>query len=182
MSKPRNEVEKDREDGTLLPAFRRLHARLRLMAARIVGRDEADDALQEAFLRLWQRRHGMQGEAEAAALLWTTARNVSLDIVRNRTRLAEVPLEDADGAYERDAEAVDADADEREEDVMLRVEALMQDRLTPLQRDILHRREVCGETYAAIARSLDMQEPAVRMQLSRARKTIRNAFYDNETQ
>ena len=45
-----------------------------------------------------------------------------------------------------------------------------------LQQQILHMKEYDGKTYSEIAESLGMQEPAVRMQLSRARKEIRECY------
>ena len=60
---------------------------------------------------------------------------------------------------------------------MLRnVRTLIERELTPIQQEILQRRDYNGEEYASIAGDLGMQETAVRMQLSRARKTIREMY------
>ena len=56
------------------------------------------------------------------------------------------------------------------------VKTLIESQLTPIQQEILQRRDYNGEEYASIAEDLGMQETAVRMQLSRARKTIRETY------
>lgn len=56
------------------------------------------------------------------------------------------------------------------------VERIIEQRLTPLQRQILHMKEYEGKEYDEIAAKLGMQPPAVRMQLSRARKEIRECY------
>ena len=48
--------------------------------------------------------------------------------------------------------------------------------LTDIQRYILEEKEYGGRTLDDIARELGMEAAAVRMQLSRARKTLRNAL------
>lgn len=167
-------VDKTREP--LPAAFERLGRSLRRMARTLMGdADDADDALQEAFCRLWPRRSRIGSEEEAARLLTATVRNLSIDVLRRRKLEAAVPLDEArDAVPDGEAEV----AAQREEQYR-RVSALVEEKLTPLQRDILHRREILGQDYEQIATELQMLQPAVRTQLSRARKTIREC-YKNE--
>ena len=159
-------------------AFERLGRSLHRMARSVMGdADEADDALQEAFCRLWPRRSRIRTEEEAARLLTATVRNLSIDVLRRRQVESTVPLDEArDATPDGEAEML-----ERREEQYRRVCALVEQKLTPLQRDILHRREILGQGYEEIARDLQMLQPAVRTQLSRARKTIREC-YKNEQQ
>lgn len=77
----------------------------------------------------------------------------------------------------RDDSISDSAADSLEKEERFRmVERIIELRLTPLQQQILHMKEYDGKTYSEIAESLGMQEPAVRMQLSRARKEIRECY------
>ncbi len=48
--------------------------------------------------------------------------------------------------------------------------------LTSIQKYILEEKEYGGRTLEDIARELKMEPAAVRMQLSRARKTLRNSL------
>lgn len=160
------------EDNTspVLSAFRRMRQSLQRMAGGMLGDEaEAEDALQDAFCRLWPRRGSIRSEDEAAALLTTTVRHLSIDVLRRRRTACIVPI-----AEEHDT-GEPADASEREA-CYRRVEAIVERHLSPLQREILHRREYDGESFESIAASLGMQTAAVRMQLSRIRKTIRELY------
>ena len=56
------------------------------------------------------------------------------------------------------------------------VEELIDRQLSPIQRLILRKKEYEEESIEEIAKELDMQQTAVRMQLSRARKIIRECY------
>ncbi len=70
------------------------------------GADEADDYVQETFLRVWRRPFIDAGPAAATSYLRTVARNLFFDAARRaKVRPAIVDLEAADEAfagYERD--------------------------------------------------------------------------------
>ena len=162
------------KEEVLLPAFQRLQRGLRRLASSMVGESVADDALQDAFIRLWTRRSTLHSEDEAGRLLTTTVKHLSIDHLRQQQREASVSLAEADGA-EEDAPDV--------ESRFQAVERIVASELSLLQRDILRRHDYEGEDYDAIAQSLQMQPAAVRMQLSRARRTIREIYrrdYEDE--
>ena len=73
------------------------------------------------------------------------------------------------------ADDTTTDWDEREA-LFRDVERLIRTRLTPTQQAILRRREYEGASFETIADELSMQPAAVRMQLSRARKIIRECY------
>ncbi len=159
-------------ENPVLPAFRRIGKNLQRMAQAMLGSEaDAEDALQDAFCRLWTRRENIRSESEAAALLTTTVRNLSIDVLRSRKQRDTTPIEEQPDCPDDEAEA----ASQREQ-TFRSVEKIIHKELSPLARDILHRREYDGETIEHIAASLGMQPTAVRMQLSRARKTIRECY------
>ena len=166
------------EKAEVLPlAFQRLGTALHRMARTLMGNaDDADDALQEAFCRLWPRREKIKSEEEAAKLLTTTVKHLSIDLLRQRQTRMTVLLDE-----ERDTVPdLEVNQYETREEQYSRVKRLVDTKLTPLQRDILHRREILGEGYEQIARDLQMQQSAIRTQLSRARKTIRECYKNND--
>lgn len=124
--------------------------------------DAAEDALQDAFVRLWGR-YQVRSEKEAEALLTRTVRNVSIDSLRKRKT---VPL----------VGDLPEEAEENREALFRRVEEMVDTELTDLQKLIVRRHEYESVTLEKIAEELGMQPPAVRMQLSRARKTIREHY------
>lgn len=160
-------------DSPMLLAFRRLGTRLKRMAERLSGSpDDADDALQEAFCRLWPKADSISSENEAAALLTTAVRNISIDITRHQRRfISEARTEDVPELADTGVE----DSEAREE-MFRSVERIIVAHLSPLSSEILHRKEVKGESCEEIAAALSMQSAAVRMHLSRARKTIRECY------
>ena len=140
-------------ENPLLTAFSGLRRRLRPTLSRWLGEDEADDALQ-------------------ARVLNVTARHIGIDELRRRQKLGETRLEEGCDP----AEATDAEDEAAER--YRRVKQIIDQRLTPLQREILERRETREEAFEEIAATLNMQPAAVRMQLSRARKLIREVYYE----
>ena len=147
----------------LTETYQRIRARLRAGAGKMLSdADAAEDALQDAFVRLWGR-YQVRSEKEAEALLTRTVRNVSIDCLRKQKT---VPL----------AGDLPEEAEENREALFRRVEEMVDTELTDLQKLIVRRHEYESVTLEKIAEELGMQPPAVRMQLSRARKTIREHY------
>ena len=148
----------------LTETYQRIRQRLKAVSGRVLSDAQAaEDALQEAFLRLWGR-YEVRSDREAEALLIRTVRNVSIDQIRKRkTEPLSVDLPEEDDGEHREA-------------LFRRVEEMVDTELTDLQRLIIRRHEYESVTLEKIAEELGMQPPAVRMQLSRARKIIREQY------
>lgn len=148
----------------LTETYERIRLRLKAGAGQLLSDvDAAEDALQDAFVKLWGR-YRVGSEREAEALLTRTVRNVSIDQLRKRKT---VPL---DGDLAEEEAGMDRETQFR------RVERMVEQELTDLQRLIIRKHEYEGLTLEAVAQELGMQPPAVRMQLSRARKTLREKY------
>ena len=147
----------------LTETYQRIRLRLKAKAGKVLSDAEAaEDALQDAFIRLWGR-YEVKSEREAEALLARTVRNVSIDELRKRKT---VPL----------VGDMPEETRENREALFRRVEKMVDTQLNDLQKLIIRRHEYEGVTLEKIAEELGMQPPAVRMQLSRARKTIREQY------
>ena len=158
---------------TLTSTFTELRKGFFRLAMRFLSNQEdADDTLQEAFSRLWKHADRINTPEEAEALTITTVKNLCIDTLRKKNHLHIVELDE--GRDNAITESV-ADTLERQERFKT-VERIIEQRLTPLQRQILHMKEYEGKEYDEIAANLGMQPPAVRMQLSRARKEIRECY------
>ena len=83
----------DGDDEALRELYRR-HSRLAyLLAFRILGREElAEDAVQEAFLRLWRNAHRFRPE-RGSFTTWfgRVVRNLCIDMLRRRDPLSTAP-------------------------------------------------------------------------------------------
>ena len=150
----------------LTDAFVRLRQKLKGISGRVLPeRDSAEDVLQDSFVRLWRRQYPLGSEKEAEALLARTVRNASLN---ERRRARTVPLD-------KDLADDSPDPEDREK-AYAEMHRKIEQELTELQRYILEEKEYGGRTLEAIAKELKMEPAAVRMQLSRARKKLRETM------
>ncbi len=158
------------EQHQLTSTFLRLRAGLGRCAARMLGDDDAvDDALQDAFFRLWQRRDTIKTEKDAEGLSVTTVRHVALDMLRRRkVRMAQ--------SIDEAGDVADADLTDDREELYDRVKTIIDSRLSPRQQAVLKMHDRDGMAYCDIAEELETTQENVRMILSRARKTIREIY------
>lgn len=144
--------------------------------------EEAEDAVQETFLRAWRGRDGFDGSTMFRAWLYKIATNVCLDVLRGRSRrltnmrtFAEVPwlqpypdqLLDEVAPTEDEPDVV---AVERET-IELAFLAAMQV-LPPRQRAALIARDVLGWPASETATLLETSVAATNSALQRARATM----------
>ena len=150
----------------LTEAYIRLRQKLRLASSKyLADADIVEDILQDSFLRLWRRQYPLSSEKEAEALLKKTVKNTSINERRRKMTISlriDYPDDSQDVAEKEKA------YDE--------LEGKIQSELTKTQQYILKEKEYGGRTLDNIAKELKMEPAAVRMQLSRARKALRNAL------
>ena len=135
-------------------------------------KEDAEDALQDAFCRLWSRRQGINSPGEAEALVTTTVKNICIDKLRKK-KLDTIQIDE-----ERDDTAA-PDNEDREE-LLQEIESIINRELTPQQQKIIAAREYDNKSIEEIAATMNMQPTAVRMQLSRARKKVREIYKQRE--
>ena len=145
-------IERHRmSDKTIITVFTRLRRKFLNMAMAILpNEDDAADALQDAFCKLWPRRDTINDETKAEALTGVALRNICIDRMRKR-EISTVPRYNA-------------------------VKAIIDNELTAQQKRIIELKEIEGVEIEEIAKQMQMTESAVRMNLSRARKKIRECY------
>ena len=151
--------------------FERNRRHLEAVAYRMLGsRSEAEDAVQEAWLRL--SRSDTETVQNLAAWLTTVVARVSLDMLRSRRARREdyVALPEPIVTIENGPqdEAVLADS------VGLALLVVL-DTLTPAERLAFVLHDMFGVTFDEIAAILDRSEAATRQLASRARRRVRGA-------
>ncbi|MFI6563747.1 sigma-70 family RNA polymerase sigma factor [Streptomyces sp. NPDC050534] len=154
--------------------FEEHRPRLRAVAYRMLGSlAEADDALQEAWLRV--DRADTADVGNPAGWLTTVVARVCLNMLRSREHRREEPLEEG-GA----AEAVPAAAVDPEEEALLGDQVglallVVLDTLSPAERVAFVLHDSFGVPFDEIAPLLDKNPAAVRQLASRARRRVRGA-------
>ncbi len=157
-------------DKELISTFTSLRKKFLRFAMHILpSEDDAADALQDAFCRLWLKREGIGSKAEAEALTATTLRNICIDKKRKR-KLDTVPIDEEHDTVNEEYEHNEQEERYRE------VKSIIEKELTPLQQKILELKDIQGHSIEDIARRLSSNENAIRMNLSRARKKIRECY------
>jgi RNA polymerase sigma-70 factor, ECF subfamily len=156
---------------------------------RMLGASEADDSVQETFIRAWRGFERFEGRAPLRSWLYRIARNVCLDMLEARQRRAR-PIDLSDGDPSAQAEMLgtgarlrpvfnDCAADEQdpEEAVIVResvrlalVAAFLH--LPPRQRAVLILREVLRWRASEVAELLETSPASVNSALQRARATL----------
>ena len=139
--------------------------------------DEARDAVQEVYLRLWSKRDALEAYRNLEAVALTTARNFCLDqlkshAVKFRAPQSEIEINRPDKSY------LNHDLKDSVKHVKNIIASLPEQ-----QRSIIHLRDVEGYETHEIAAIMEMNENTVRVNLSRARQKVREIMinkYDYE--
>ena len=151
------------EIDLLTSSFLGLREKLHHIALRYLGSDEdAQDALQDTWLKL-RSKGEVETTIEAKNKFVTILRNVCIDHLR---KAREIPIDTT----------VDIQAYRMDEEDIGNLEQLLQEGLTPLQKEIFNLVTYEGFDYEEIAKQLSMSVEAVRMNMSRTRKKIRENY------
>lgn len=159
------------DDRAMANAFEQERGRLTAVALRILGsREDAEDAVQEAWLRLTRQDAAIIDNV--AAWLTTVVSRLCIDMLRSRTAKAETALED------RLDWTVTGDVATPEQSAMLAdsVGAALQivlDTLTPDERLAFVLHDTFGVPFAEIGEIIGKSTDAAKMLASRARRKVR---------
>jgi RNA polymerase sigma-70 factor, ECF subfamily len=192
----------DADHATVAAALERHRPGLTAHCYRMLGSAfEAEDALQETFIRAWRGFDRFEGRAELRSWLYRIATNVCLNLLNGRARralpMSLVPPSSGEGdlgppftesAFVSpipDRRVIGPDADPAEsvvarDNIRLAFVAALQ-HLQPKPRAVLLLRDVLGWHADEVADALDTTVTAVHSMLRRARRIMaeRNPASDN---
>lgn len=139
----------------------------RLAKRLLVSREEAEDATQEILMKLWSKNESMTEYKNVEAFAMTMTKNFCLDRLKSKQagnlKLVHSNYSDENTSLQRQLEA---------EDSVQWMERIMQE-LPEQQKMVLQLRDVEQYEFEEICELMDMKPTAVRVALSRARKTVR---------
>jgi len=152
--------------------IRRYQRPLVALAYRLLGNlDDARDAAQETFVRLWQAGTWPDDESEQFALLAKITTRLCIDRLRRRKRRpAAVPLTGSEAIAQRGANSPAQDLAGKE--LRRQLEIAVQ-RLKPRQKAVFILRDVQGYSVRETAAIMDCSENSVLVNLHKARKNLR---------
>ena len=139
------------------------------MAWRLTGNAQAaEDLVQEAFLKLWLKRDGLQITGSVEAFCVTTVKNLFYDQLRKRRpQTTDHTPEELQIPHDDDA----GRAMEQAEDRQMAWQLIS--RLPEQQRQIVMMRDIGEMEYQEIQRQTGLTGVHIRVLLSRARKQMR---------
>ena len=148
------------------------------LALRItLNREDAEDIVQETLIKVWDKRDSWSEIESIEAFSLTICRNLALDHQRrleNRhLSLDETPIERPDSRSLSPAEAMIST------DRISLVRRLV-DSLPEKQRSCMQLRDFEGKSYREIAQVLGITEDQVKVNIFRARQTIKQRFNEAE--
>lgn len=132
-------------------------------------KEDAEDAVQEVLLKLWSNRQELEHYRSIEAFAMTLTHNVCMDLRRKHKdtqAIDNLPDTAHDNTPERLLEMKD--------EVKL-IRALI-DSLPTLQRTIMRMKDVEGYETEEIAQITGCNAEAIRSNLSRARKRVRDSY------
>lgn len=139
----------------------------RLAKRLLVSNEEAEDATQEVILKLWTKNEKISSYNNVEAFAMTMTKNFCLDRLKSKQasnlKLVHSNYGESGSGLQKQIEAKDSLAW-----VQIIIEALPEQ-----QKMILQLRDVEQYDFEEIAEMLNMKPVAIRVALSRARKTVR---------
>jgi RNA polymerase sigma-70 factor (ECF subfamily) len=143
------------------------------------NRQDAEDALQEAFLNAFTHLKNFEGRSSFSTWLTRIAINSALMTLRKKRNSHEIPIDDppVGNFVVREPQSPMGDPEShyvRGERHKLLRKAIH--RLPPIYREVIHLQETKEHSLREIAQSLGITVPAVKSRLSRAKNALRTAM------
>lgn len=139
----------------------------RLAKRLLVSTEEAEDATQEVLVKLWNKNESLGAYNSVEAFAMTITKNYCLDQLKSKRagnlKIVHNNFTDREPGLQQKVE--DSDSLDWVEKII--------NQLPEQQRLIIQMRDVEQYEFEEMAKILEMNETAIRVSLSRARKTIR---------
>ena len=130
--------------------------------------EDAEDAVQELYLKLWAARSGLSGVQNPSAYGISMLKNICIDRIRKRMVRKSEPLDKVPHPEDTHTES--------RTDIKDALRYLLQEmeKLPDKQRVVLRMRAVEGLEYEDIARRTGLSEVYIRVLVTMARKTLKS--------
>jgi RNA polymerase sigma-70 factor (ECF subfamily) len=136
------------------------------------SQEEAEDIVQEVFIKMWNMGTKLDGYTNTAALAVTMTRNLCIDQIRKKKHFREEGIDDNFIKNSDDASPFEL-IDNRESE---KIVSDIIDKLPDIYKSVIVLREFEDMSYDEIAEKTRQNINTLRVTLSRARKMIRDEF------
>ncbi|PIF01318.1 MAG: RNA polymerase subunit sigma-70 [Maribacter sp.] len=147
----------------------------RLAKRLLVSREEAEDATQEILMKLWSKNDNIGKYNNVEAFAMTMTKNFCLDRLKskqaNNLKLVHSNYGDGNTSLQKQVEVKDS----------LDWVGKIMEELPEQQKMVLQLRDIEEYDFDEIGGLLDMKPTAIRVALSRARKTIRGKLMEKHS-
>lgn len=150
------------------------HAKLYRTAYSILRNvQDAEDIVQDAYLKLWNRRDELDVAVCREAYCVTLVRNLCMDFIRSSHSALEDVIDDERLCLS--ADDIGAEMEKKEENSRLR---RMISELPEVQKKVMWLRDVNECSFEEIGKATGLNQVNIRATLSKARKRIREQFFN----
>ena len=144
----------------------------RLVGSILQNEDDAEDASQEVWIRVWRALPQFRGDSAFYTWLYRIAVNTALKVADRRTRESVEELDEASlGGGETPEEVI-----ERREAAMMAVEAL-EEHMPPLLAAAVRLHEA-GLSYVEVANVFGWSPVTLRSRLHKARREVKEKLWE----
>ena len=152
---------------------RQLNRNLYGLAFRILrNQEEAEDAVQDVFIKLWNMGGKIDEYKSIGALAATMTKNTCIDLIRKKKHIVQEGYEGMELSGHDNSSPYELMASRESEDILYHII----DQLPEIYKEVIKLREIDGMTYEEIADKTKQNINTLRVTLSRARKMIREEF------
>lgn len=142
----------------------------RLAKRLLVSKDEAEDATQELYFKLWKNKSKIEGYDSVEAYAMMMTKNYCLDQLKSK-RASNLTLVHSN--YQDESSSLQNEIENNDSATIIK---RMIDDLPEKQKMIVQLRDIENYEYQEIGKIMNMEPTAIRVALSRARKTLRDNF------
>lgn len=151
----------------LLPLKNKL---FRLSLSLMNNRDDAEDAVQEVYIKIWEMQHKLNNLKNIEAFMMTVTRNLCLDKLKSkRNKFLTINEDITKHAFSNPHDITE------QADLVNKVKQVMK-QLPEQQRTIVHLRDVEGYDFNEIMEITGRDMNYLRVNLSRGRKRIKETI------
>ena len=178
------DFDKENHDDSSLPedvlteAFRNMEPQLLGMLYHVLGnREDASDAMQETFIRCWNRKETLDEIVNLRAWIFRIAYNISVDFRRSAWRRRKKPLPEDEAILMSVENQPDAILSEREEIALLR-RAIMQ--LDDDEKEVFLLRQNGLMDFNQVAQAIGIPVGTAKTRMRRAIRKLHGLLDVNE--